>query len=323
LWQQVGRRLRAPPSFAIAPGILTRSNAVAWLYYLLHLAPYLAAILIVMMWIRGRDSAQWSRIVPAVVYCLVATPFLLRGNLYENARLADVMAPSVVVGAWVVSIALDPRRAGSSRRSVAWAARATAMVAVVVTLGSVAAFALLGRRLEQVPIFSGWGAFAGHARELTADLLASPPPAGWLSPESGARGAVDYLRACTGPDDRILVYGFYPELFFFSGRASATNPLMFHSGFWTFPDEQRTTASSILRHRVPIALIDATPVGGSSRDRVFASTYPTLHQHLLDTYKPIGIRNFDASTDVRFSVWVHKGWSAPLTHSQSSLPCTP
>lgn len=319
LWERIGRRLRAPPNLAIAPGILNRGNAVAWLYYLLHGLPYLASIVFLVLAIRGAGAAE-ARIVPAIVYCMAATPFLLRGNLYENARLSDVMTPSVVVGAWLLSIAFRPRASAGNRRR-AWFTSAAAAVVAVVTLGSVTAYASVGRRLGNLPFLDGAGGLGARVGSLTTDLLASPPPLAWLSSETAAAGAVLYLRACTAPDERVFVSGFYPELFFFSGRGSASDPPVHHRGFWTTPDEQRRTVSSLARYRVPIALIDATPSGGSSRERIFPTMYPIVHEHLLANFERIGITDFGGSTDVRYEVWVHKGWDASVTSQWSPLPC--
>jgi hypothetical protein len=320
-WERIGRRLRAPPNLAIAPGVLNRGNAVAWLYYLLHALPYLASIVFVVLVIRGAGAAE-ARIVPAIVYCMVATPFLVRGNLYENARLSDVMTPSVVLGAWLASMAFR-RRGSTVNRSVAWGIGALAAVVVLLTLGSVTAYASIGRRIENLPFLAGRGSAVAHIRSQTTDLLSSPPPLTWLSPQTAAYGAVTYLRACTAPGDRLFVYGFYPELFFFSGRGSAGNPPIHLSGLWRTPAEQRRTVDTLSRHRVPIALIDATPAGGFSRDLLFPVTHPIVHEHLLDNFERIGITDFGGSTDVRYEVWAHKGWAAIQTPQWSPLPCAP
>ena len=321
LWERIGRRLRAPPTLAVAPGILNRGNAVAWLYYLFQGLPYVAAIVFVVLAARGNGAAE-ARIVPAIAYGLVATPFLLRGNLYENARLSDVITPSVVLGAWLASIAFRP---GTStvNRGVAWVIGALAAVVVVVTLGSVAVYASVGRRLENLPFLAGRGGAVAHVRSLAADLLASPPPLTWLPPETGAHGVVTYLRACTAPGDRLFVHGFYPELFFFSGRGSASNPVNHLPGFWTASDEQRQTVDALSRHRVPIALIDATLVDGGSRHQVFPTMNPMIHEHLLANFERIGLIDFGGSSDVRYDVWVHRGWAAIVTPRWSPLPCVP
>lgn len=73
--------------------------------------------------------------------------------------------------------------------------------------------------------------------------------------------------------------------------------------------------------QVPLALIGATPVGTTSREDAFAVTYPLVHEYLSNNYERIGTTNFDASTDVRYGVWVHKRWAATTGSKWSPLRC--
>jgi hypothetical protein len=68
------REVLLAPGVAVAPGILTRNNAIAWLYYVLRILPGLAAILLVAAVVRKQPlpAAGLPRALPLLVFCLLA-----------------------------------------------------------------------------------------------------------------------------------------------------------------------------------------------------------------------------------------------------------
>jgi hypothetical protein len=309
-WQRISRALSSPPRVAIAPGILNRTNAVAWLYYVLRILPIAAAIALVAALVRGEpDPAGWTKILPVVVFCVIAAPLLLRGNMSENNRLADLTYPVGILGAWILAKAL---RSGRVARSIA-------VVMLVFTYASVVAFAQVVETVRRVMVIVEPHMFASAVDRRIEDLTASPPPAGWLSQATGMRGAVHYLRRCTAPDDRVLVYGFYPELLFFSGRASAVDRAMLASGYWTRPVDQQRTLSAMQKGPVPVALIDSSAAGRASV--AFTQSFPMIEQHLRERYRRVATSDFGASTGLVFDVWADPAREVVRVYEPFSLPC--
>jgi hypothetical protein len=210
--RKLRRVLRRPPGIALAPGVLTLNNAVAWLYYLFVALPYLALLSLGLTRLRGRTMpAAWTKILTVAIVAAVAAPLWLRGNLYRSTRLADLTVPAAVLGAFFLARAIRPR----SRRLVTACAAATGFAAYVVTAGSIVAFAQVKRAVDDALVILDPEVRQPDLDRKWNELWASPPSLEWVSRETGMRGAVEYLKSCTAPDDRVLVYGFYPEILFF------------------------------------------------------------------------------------------------------------
>ena len=65
---------------------------------------------------------------------------------------------------------------------------------------------------------------------------------------------MDYLRACTRPDDRVLVLADASEVLAFAGRLFAGGHPTFRAGFYTLPADQALTIARLSRQSVPVVL---------------------------------------------------------------------
>jgi hypothetical protein len=316
--QRLRRALRRPPAVAIAPGLFTLNNAVAWLYYLLLGLPCLSAISLGVTRLRGEAvPAAWMKVLTTALVVAAAAPLWLRGNLYRSSRLADLAVPAAVIGAFLLARAF--RRRG--RRLVTVSAVAFAVIAYLLTAGSIVSFAQVKRGVDDALV-----AFDGRTRHteierLWTALRASPPPLEWVSRETGMRGAVEYLRSCTPPDDRVFVYGFYPEVLFFSGRGSAADRAVVLRGFFTQPWEQQRTIDAIARAHPSVVLIDVDAAGRPDGGRLLDVTLPLIDRYLSQHYRSAGVTGFGASTNAEFQVLVDRQRTATGTYRPFSLPC--
>ena len=261
--------------------------------------------------------AAWTKILTVAIVAAVAAPLWLRGNLYRSSRLADLTVPAAVLGAFFLARAIRPH----SRRLVTACAAAIGVAAYVATAGSIVAFAQVKRGVDDALVM-----FDPQARQTDLDrkwneLWASPPSLEWVSRETGMRGAVEYLQRCTAPEDRVLVYGFYPEVIFFSGRGSAVDRAVVLRGFWTQPHEQQRTIAKIQRASAPVVLIDVEAAGTLDSERVIDATLPLLDRYLSQHYVSAGVTGFGASTGVAFNVLVDRQRMPTGTYPPFSLPC--
>jgi hypothetical protein len=228
-------------------------NAVSWLYYLCLLLPAagMAAAVLGQPRLPGMDVAgSRAVLLTLALYAAVLNHFLLRGNL--AARFGDLGAPVAVLAAWLVGqapAAMAPRVAVRAGLAVL----AVAAFLAVNTSGSVwQELATTGFRL-------GPKAVGARAVEVASGLSDVPPPP---MPAPGERhrtgraspNVVDYLRACTRPDDRVLVLADASEVAVFAGRPFAGGHPTFRAGFYTLPEDQALTITRLNRQFVPIVL---------------------------------------------------------------------
>jgi hypothetical protein len=318
LVERLRSSLRAPPSVAIAPGVLSKNNGITWLYYLMMALPYLVLGSLLLSVVRRQPVPEsWIRIAPVVALSALAGPFWLRGNMYQNSRLADLAFPSAVLSAWLFVVAMRRARRLPARVGVA----AVAVAAYVTTAGSVAAFGQMRRAVDDVLVVLDRDMLSAEIDRRTAWLLESPPPIASLTKETGMRGAVEYLQTCTTPNDRVFVYGFYPEVLYFSGRASAADRMVVLRAFWARETEQRRTIAAMQKGPMPVALIDVETAGSASAERFLDPSLSILDSYLAQRYVEVGTTGFGASTNAAFRVLVDRQRTPTGTYAPLSLPC--
>jgi hypothetical protein len=316
--RRLRRALRRPPSMAIAPGVFTLNNAVAWLYYVFVGLPYATLVALGLTRLRGKAVPPvWAKILTVAIVAAVAAPLWLRGNLSRSSRLADLAVPAAVLGAFLLARAFQPR----GRRFATACLAATAVAAYLVTAGSIVSFAQVKRGVDDALIAFEADAWDTDIDRRFNELLVSPPSLEWVSRETGVRGAVEYLRSCTSPEDRVFVYGFHPEIFFFSGRGMAADRVTVLRGFWTQPRQQQRTIDTIERARAPIVLIDVDAAGNPGDGRVLDATLPLIDRYLSQRYASAGVTGFGASTEAMFHVLVDRQRTPTSIYQPFALPC--
>ncbi len=315
--ERLRRALRAPPVVALAPGVFSRNNGVTWLYYLFMALPYAVLVSLLIPVVRQRHPLpSWVSLAPVIALSAMAGPFWLRGNLYANFRLADLAFPSAVLGAWLLAASMRP-----ARMAVRTTVLVLTTVVYVTTATSVAAFANLRRGVDDAIVAIDRVALSDEVGRRMAWLLETPPPLSLLSKDTGVRGAAEYLRHCTAPGDRVFLYGFYPEVQFFSGRASAAGRSFVARGFWAQEAEQRHTIAAMRKGPTPVALIDVETAGPASPGRFLDPSLGILDAYLAQHYREAGTTGFGSSGNLTFRVLVDRQRTPTGTYAPLSLPC--
>lgn len=310
-------RLRQMPRLSqieLAPGVFTRRNAVAWLYYLFRGLPLLALGMLAARLVQHRTPIQTietAKVVAVALLCAVAAPLLLRGDLDRSDRLADVACMSVVLGAWLIASARG-----------AWTWRVVSAVALTLTVASLYVVGGVARSVRDAKFFEGSHEFSQELASQRQGLLASPPLETWMSSDTGVRGIVRYLRACTEPDDRVFVTGFHPDVSFFSGRGIAGDRIFVLPGFWNLPEEQRRTIEVMKRTGMALAIVE-TPVGDPepTTNGLFGRDLPLVHSYVQANYRMVGRHSFGGSSGVLYNVWADKTRLPAGTFETFDLPC--
>lgn len=184
------------------------------------------------------------KILAAIALLVGFYALLLRDPI--GARLGAVIPPSLVLAAWAAG---RTRREASSatRRPHARTALAVAAAAIVCLIGAVTV--VEGARLRRAT-----GAVARRVAAVGSDLR--HPRAGSLftpaPPETIA--LIDYLKACTTPDTRLLLTWFAPEVLYFSERGAAGGMVVFSSAHWSSDQDQRRTVAQMRQQHVVAVL---------------------------------------------------------------------
>lgn len=133
-------------------------------------------------------------------------------------------------------------------------------------------------------------------------------------PAGSMPAAVPYLKACTGPNDQIMLTWLAPEYFYFSGRMfAAGHAFMIPGPAFASPHDQNLMLRRLSRGRVPIALINET------QRESFAAAYPQVNAYLREYYRPAG--EFSIRGGSRIIIGLRKDVSPIRDYADTGWPC--
>jgi hypothetical protein len=334
-WSVLRRWLHIP---VLESPLVHRGNAAIWLYDALFLTPFLAAALLAGRAVdrqrrsvpasaeasaRPRRSAvreggrlqvdltagEGPKVVAAIVLSLFFNVFLIRGNL--DSRLPDVIVPAAILWAWILR---GPWLAVVHRSGTAPLARAAIAAVVMASIWvSVDVYAGSMNQLTATDLFSApinaARRLKGAAAALRLDPLEQFAPAG----SSGLRALTRYVNRCTAPDDRLLVLGFQPEMFFYADRRIAGGNVVFHANLGGAAAEQELIVQRLRRQRVPIAILPVDQVAEIEQ------AYPRVKQYLDERYTLANESGFGEDRPIR--VLVDRHVAPSHIDDELDLPC--
>jgi hypothetical protein len=288
----------------VAPGDESwlRVDAENWLYYLFLLTPLVAFV----TWLAGRITPSLSdHVLTLAVLCTALMLFLIRGNL--DSRLPDVAAPSFVLAAWMLATLFAAgRRRGQRWR---WILPALALAVAALTAASV----------QELVEWQSARRMARAVIRLPGSLsvpfvyLGGEPLAAWEGDRgtTGLRGLARWMRSCTAVDDRFLVFGYYPEVFFYARRLFAGGMLFFHAGYFSSPRDQQLTVERLRLQSTPFVVVE------ESEMPALDGTYAIVGAYIREHYRRAGESAFgDSRTFVIF-----QDNKAPSYAGPGGLPC--
>jgi hypothetical protein len=301
-WWMRAQRAIPPLRVRLFAGAWHVDNAEAFLYYLFHSLPFVAALALAL---KAR-SASVSRVEAAnvaglIALCIVLNVFILRYPL--GARVGGMIGPSAILAVWLAynvwHIQLMPAR---------WLLRAATLATTALAAWSIS----LSANWEQ---------------RLTIDLLqpsrfvrmmrtvAKSPPDPDLIESRGFTALVEYVRACTRPSDRVLATFFAPELNFFAQRGFAAGLPFLSGGHWSETRFQERSLQFLESN--PAVMVIHRP-----GDVSFSKTYPLLSKYLTEHYRNVGTTDFlGGQSDESFTVLARNDRVSTSVHASSSMPC--
>lgn len=312
-WWQRARRRHAWLRVTIAPGILRRENAVAFVYYVWLIIPPLALVAMAVM-IRRDTAGAWPGVAPVAALAVlgfVLNIWFLRGTL--PARLADVSVVTGVLGAWLIHVFAAAR----VRRHIVLRLVASSAIWVIVGLTVISAATVgdVPANLRTISDGAGASGLLTRSDRVLAELEEPSPEiaraAAGVSPEMRA---ADYLHACLPANERAFVTGYRPEVFYFANRRFGGGQVDVRAGYLSNPVDENLTIARLRAQAVPIVITDATDV--------FEARYrpesPVLAAYLDEAYVPVGDRDFAGE---RLRVLVRRGSRPAGTYAVLHLPC--
>jgi hypothetical protein len=300
------------PRFVPAGGVREffskEENAEAWLYYLCLAIPVLALLRLRSAPAPANVSVSQARavILSLVVLALLLNWFFLRGNL--GARFGDLGAPIAVLAAWVMTTGTGARRHVRVITRVITAMLVAATVLAADTVGSVT------HELDTTGFSDSIWKIGRRVVAVTTELGSMPPPPVG-DPSAGIPALAEYLRACTRPQDRVLLVASAPQDLAMATRAFAAGHPTFTPGFYTSPEEQQQMLRRLRSQSVPVVV--------TARETTYledvAPEFPLIHDYVTTFYEPVGELEGLAGDAMR--ILVRRGHSTTGVYGATGLPC--
>jgi hypothetical protein len=268
--------------FTAAEGRRTATGSLPWLFFAFVAIPVAGVIV---SFRRGLHLNR-GQLASAAVMLLSLDLVFLRDVL--AARIPDVVAPTVIVAAAAAAHVLSTR---AVMRGAVIAAILTVLLQITINATAPPQPADGFRRLSDVTL---------RVRQVSPEIMPNPS----LAP------LVEYLTHCTGPDDRILVAGFGPEIPVLAHRPFAARLPTWIPRYYDDSADVHRALTQLGRERLGAAVF----LDGSM---VVARLWPALLQAIED-------RGFEEYTVARINsrvrVWLPHAADA-RRDAATSLPC--
>lgn len=235
--------------------------------------PILATVIVAVR--RHRDDALTiaARVVPIGAVAVLVNWTFLRDPL--TGRLQDAIVPVLTLGAWLVSIAWQPK--------YRWVWGPASAIAIVLTFRLVLQVGGLMDQIDRSPLSmpsSTWPVLYDRVVAMLRlphhERVLPSRPAVALQP------FYPYVTRCTTREQRLLVIGNAAELSFFSQRPFAGGQSVFVPGYYVDEYYQRLALDRLARQTVPLVVI-----AGKSYTGDYGKDFPILAQYIRERYVPL------------------------------------
>jgi hypothetical protein len=259
---------------------------------------------------RRTADGDAPKVIAAIVLSVLFNVFLIRDNL--DSRLADVIVPAALLWAWLLrgpwlELFVSPLRVGAIARTAGWAiVMLSIWMAVDVYAGSVNQ--LTASEMFSTPLHAA-RRLKGAIVSLRRDPLEQYAPQG----STGLRALTRYVNRCTTPTDRLLVFGYHPEVFFYADRRIGGGNAAYHANLASAPQQQEFVVSRLRRESVPIVILPVYAV------EEVTTVYPTLWKYLGSRYRLANESGFGEERP--FRVLVDSRKTASHDDTELGLPC--
>ena len=304
-----GRTALGWPTFRPELGWMD-DNLAALVYYCFWIVVALGGVALAAQVMLRRGAGQATIATGAAFFVLAAvvSSFFLRGNLF--ARFGDAIVPLVLLTSWAAgAVALT----GAGRRTrvlIGAIPRALLLVmAIALFVGTE-----MSIELDAAGFTDSWERVQKRFEDAQADLRKLPPDSWANLGADGTLTASRYLAECTGPEDRVLLATYAPEIPVFARRLVAAGQGTFGLTFYETEPQQHEAVARLERQSVPVVIGAYEDFEGE-----FADDYRVVHRYVTAHYQDAGVIPVDGHP--RFRVLVATDREPLRVDPVLGLPC--
>ena len=226
---------------AAGPGLHLAKNTEAWLYYLSWATVAAGGVL-------GVFGARRTPALAALtIMAALATPAFLRNAL--SARIADIWG---LLPLLLAAVLAGIPSVGTWRPLL----RVASVLVLLVTAGAVLVAGNTREELNWAALTTGPASIAERFRQVTQALTTPQDALHHLRKgDAAARTVVAYVALCTRASDRLLVFSFAPEWFWYTQRGFAAGYATFVTGHHVSDTEQSLGVARWRAQSVPLAIV--------------------------------------------------------------------
>lgn len=302
--------LSAWPALDWSEGGSGRDNGIVVLFYVFHLLPLVCLTLVASRARRGLD--RWRGETAAVAALAVMAIPVNLGFLRDSlpGRWPDAVVPAALLGAWLIGLAWQPRRAAWR---VAGVSVAVAGIAVVTT-----ALCYAAETREQVGrtgVLSGTASVQARGADLWERFQKRLPERDQVP--SRYAGALfpfmAFLDRCTTTNDRLWMTGLFPEIYVLSQRGFAGGQQAYLPGYYSTDAEQKQTINRFDHQSVPFAVLVL------SIEKPFRERMALLADYLDTRYDPVA--RIDVPETPGVVLYARRGRQPGRLDPETGWPC--
>lgn len=302
--------LRDLPQLQLTAG-LTTANVHAWMYYLYWSLPIVCVLIAVGRRITRREQwpGEWVAVCAIAILALALDATFLRNPL--ETRLADAVVPASLLGAWLLGLAWRVR----TPLPAALILRIACAAIVVLTSIAIWRIGDASDKLDEVGVFDDLEHVQEHLAAVV-QAVTQPEMDVRKLPSRVSAGLVPffhYVDRCTGPNDRLLVSGPYPDVFVLARRGFAAGHIAFLEGWYTSDADQALSLDRMHRQSVPFVVL---PLDDQD---TFARNFPQVLAHVENAYELMADLPADGLKGIR--VLVERARPRTGTDATTGWPC--
>ena len=197
-------------------------------------------------------------------------------------------------------------------------ARTLALIVILLTARAAVILGDVESRWDSSDLDGGLRTALERTKRVARELAVSPPLRGLPSLDHpGSLRLAEYVQSCTAPQDRVFIFGNYPEVYFFAGRPFAGSHVWLVPGFYSSSRDQQTIVRRLQQWPVPIVVTEPH----AEYDDAYRRHFPEVTTFLDERYKDAGKVAF-GDIELRVLVDARRRPSGTFRSSGgASLPC--
>lgn len=291
-------------SWRLGPGWRTRDNSLAVLFWLSWLLPIVAAAI---AFARRRELTSPETATVAMVTALAVCTDIVFLRTPLDVRLPDLAVSHTVLAAWIGATIWRWPLSATGRSLCRTLVALVATTAIV----AIALFAQTGQKLTTTGIANGVSGVTTRWHDVATLLRDDKPGPVPSNPSAVLLPFLEYVRACTSPQDRLLYTWYSPELYIVADRGFAGDHRRIYRRLSAW--EQARTLARLQQEQVPFVII---PI---PRRQWLQANTPDIWRYIQSRYVPMA--TIPPGDPEGFQILRESAWTRTSVYPQTDWPC--